>query len=87
MSHFSERIIDILEASPTGLTSKDIAAHLGVTAGSLSSRLSKLAAYGVIGKAPRRSGCAGTRATVYEALRPSRSDGLIAERRHSFHGQ
>jgi hypothetical protein len=66
----------MLEASPNGLTSKDIAAHLGIAAGNLSSRLSKLAAYGVIGKAPRRIGCAGTRATVYEALRPNQSDGL-----------
>jgi Winged helix-turn-helix DNA-binding len=74
MSDFSKRIVDILEASPNGLTSKDVAAHLGVAAGNISSRLSKLAAYGVIGRARRRVGCAGTRATVYEALRPSQSE-------------
>jgi hypothetical protein len=44
MSDFSDRIIGLLRASPDGLTSNDIAARLGTTAGNLSSRLSKLAA-------------------------------------------
>ena len=46
MSDFSKYVIEMLRASPNGLTSNDIAARLGTTAGNLSSRLSKLAAYG-----------------------------------------
>ena len=53
MSDFSDCIIEMLRASPDGLTSNDIAARLGTTAGNLSSRLSKLAAYGIIGKVRR----------------------------------
>jgi transcriptional regulator len=50
-TNFPERIIEMLRGSSNGLTSKDIAERLGTTAGNISSRLSKLAAYGVIGKA------------------------------------
>ena len=50
MSDFADCIIEMLRASPNGLTSKDIAERLGTTAGNISSRLSKLAAYGIIGK-------------------------------------
>jgi predicted transcriptional regulator len=67
MSDFSYRIIEMLRASQNGLTSNDIAARLGTTAGSLSSRLSKLAAYGIIGKARRPLDRNGSRATVYRA--------------------
>src|SRR6516164_7698734 len=51
-SHFQERIIAILQESPNGLTSNEIAERLGATAGNISSCLSKLAAYGIIGKKP-----------------------------------
>jgi predicted transcriptional regulator len=67
MSEFSDRIIDMLRASPNGLTSNDIAARLGKTTGNVSSRLSKLAAYGIIGKARRPFHCNGSRGTVYQA--------------------
>jgi predicted transcriptional regulator len=67
MSEFSDRIIDMLRASPNGLTSNDIAARLGKTTGNVSSRLSKLAAYGIIGKARRPFYCNGSRGTVYQA--------------------
>jgi DNA-binding Lrp family transcriptional regulator len=50
-SNFQERIIAILQGSPNGLTSNEIAERLGATAGNISSRLSKLAAYGIITKA------------------------------------
>jgi transcriptional regulator len=50
-TNFPERTIEMLRGSSNGLTSKDIAERLGTTAGNISSRLSKLAAYGVIGKA------------------------------------
>lgn len=69
MSDFSNFIIEMLRASPNGLTSIDIAARLGTTVGNLSSRLSKLAAYGIIGKARRPLAGNGSRATVYQAPR------------------
>jgi len=69
MSAFSDCIIEILRASPNGLTSNDIAARLGTRAGNLSSRLSKLAAYGIIGKVRRTLGGNHSRATVYQAPR------------------
>jgi transcriptional regulator len=67
MSEFSDRIIEMLRASPNGLTSNDLAARLGTTAGNSSSRLSKLAAYGIIGKARRPLDRSDSRATVYQA--------------------
>ena len=57
-SNFQERIVAMLQESPNGLTSNQIAERLGVTAGNVSSRLSKLAAYGIIRK----------RGNVYRAL-------------------
>jgi DNA-binding MarR family transcriptional regulator len=66
MSDFSDRIIELLRASPDGLTSNDIAARLGTTGGNLSSRLSKLAAYGIIGRVRRPLDRNGPRATVYQ---------------------
>jgi DNA-binding Lrp family transcriptional regulator len=64
-SNFQERIVAILQESPNGLTSNQIAERLGVTAGNISSRLSKLAAYGII-----RKSCysRGPRGNVYRAL-------------------
>jgi len=67
MAEFSHRIIDLLRASPNGLTSNDIAARLGKTAGNVSSRLSKLAAYGIIGRARRPLHSNGSKGTVYQA--------------------
>jgi DNA-binding transcriptional regulator GbsR (MarR family) len=63
-SNFQERIIAILVGFPNGLTSNEIAECLGDTAGNISSRLSKLAAYGIIGKAYDRR---GPRGNVYRA--------------------
>jgi DNA-binding transcriptional regulator GbsR (MarR family) len=64
-NNFQERIIAILRGSPNGLTSNEITELLGPTAKNMSSRLSKLAAYGIIGKV--RHSC-GARASVYRAL-------------------
>ena len=64
-SNFQERIVAIPQESPNGLTSNQIAERLGVTAGNISSRLSKLAAYGIIGKTRYRR---GPRENVYRAL-------------------
>jgi DNA-binding transcriptional regulator GbsR (MarR family) len=68
MTEFSDRIIEMLRASPNGLTSSEIAMRLGTSAGNLSSRLSKLAAYGIVGKARRPLDRNDSRATVYQAL-------------------
>jgi DNA-binding transcriptional regulator GbsR (MarR family) len=64
-NNFQERIIAILRGSPNGLTSNEITVLLGPTARNMSSRLSKLAAYGIIDKV--RPSC-GPRASVYRAL-------------------
>jgi len=64
-SDFQERIIAILQESPNGLTSNEIAERLGATAKNLSSRLSKLAAYGIIGKTRYSR---GPRGSVYRTL-------------------
>jgi DNA-binding Lrp family transcriptional regulator len=50
VTELPDRILEILRGCPYGLTAKEIAERLGVTAGSISSRLSKLAAYGIIKK-------------------------------------
>ena len=62
-SNPQERIIAIPQGSPNGLTSNEIAQRLAATAENISSRLSKLAAYGIIGKARYSRG-----ANVYRAL-------------------
>jgi DNA-binding transcriptional regulator GbsR (MarR family) len=64
-SNFQERIIATLQESPNGLTSNEIAERLGARAGNISSCLSKLAAYGIIGKTRYRR---GPRGNVYRAL-------------------
>jgi len=46
----TDRILEILQGCPYGLTAKEIADRLGVTTSNISSRLSKLAAYGIIKK-------------------------------------
>ena len=50
MSDFPTCIIELLRGCPHGLTSKEIAKLLGTSPVNLSSRLSKLAAYGIIGQ-------------------------------------
>jgi DNA-binding transcriptional regulator GbsR (MarR family) len=62
---FQGRIIAILRGSANGLTSNEIAELLGPTAKNMSSRLSKLAAYGIIGKVRHSR---GPRASIYRAL-------------------
>jgi hypothetical protein len=63
-SDFQERIIAVLQGGlRTGLRRTKLL--LGDTAGNISSRLSKLAAYGIIGKAYDRR---GPRGNVYRAL-------------------
>jgi hypothetical protein len=72
MSDFPTRIIEILRSCPSGLSTKDIAVRLGTTVSNVSSRLSKLAAYGVIGKVRGTLAIHGTKGAVYRALRTIR---------------
>jgi DNA-binding Lrp family transcriptional regulator len=44
----TDRILEILRGCPYGLTAKEVAGRLGATVSNISSRLSKLAAYGII---------------------------------------
>ena len=67
MSDFPTCIIEILRGCPSGLTSKDIAKLLDTSPVNLSSRLSKLAAYGIIGKVRGTMALHGTKGAVYRA--------------------
>jgi hypothetical protein len=58
------------------LTSREIAERLGTTAGRMSSRLSKLAAYGIIGKARGTLVTNGTKGAVYRLPSHSPSDSV-----------
>jgi DNA-binding Lrp family transcriptional regulator len=48
VTKLTDRILEILRSCPYGLTAKEVAGRLGATASNISSRLSKLAAYGII---------------------------------------
>jgi DNA-binding Lrp family transcriptional regulator len=45
---FTDRILEILQGCPYGLTAKEVAGRLGVATNNISSSLSKLAAHGII---------------------------------------
>ena len=79
MSDFPNRIIDILRSCPNGLTSKDLAERLGTTRRNLSSRLSKLAAYGIIGRVRGTVAEHGTNGAIYKA--PAHALMCVAARR------
>jgi hypothetical protein len=66
---FERCIIEMLHGCPNGLTAMEIGQRLGVTAGSISSRLSKMAAYGIIGRARAAPIGHGSRGNVYQAPR------------------
>ena len=63
----TDRILEILRGYPYGLTAKEISERLGVPAGNISSRLSKLAAYGVIKKTRGRTGHNVSACAIYHA--------------------
>jgi DNA-binding IclR family transcriptional regulator len=50
-----DRIIKLLRSHPQGLTSSEVAAHLGATTQRISSPLSKLVAYGIIARTEGRA--------------------------------
>jgi predicted transcriptional regulator len=68
MTKFRERIIEMLRDFPNGLTTREVAERFGETPGNISSKLSKLAAYGIIGKARGRIISDGSPGAIYRAL-------------------
>ena len=77
MTDFPNRIIHILRSCPNGLTSKDIAERLGTTRRNVSSRLSKLAAYGIIGRVRGTVAEHGTKGAIYRAPCNAAPDGPV----------
>jgi DNA-binding NarL/FixJ family response regulator len=65
VTKLTDRILEILRSCPYGLTAKEIASRLGATAGNISSRLSKLAAYGIIVKTRGRLAHDAAPAAIY----------------------
>jgi DNA-binding Lrp family transcriptional regulator len=64
----TDRILEILQTCPYGLTAKEVAGRLDVAASNISSRLSKLAAYGIIKKTRGRIAHNAPPCTIYNAL-------------------
>jgi DNA-binding Lrp family transcriptional regulator len=67
VTELQDRILEILRGSPSGLPAKEIAERLGVTPGNISSRLSKLAAYGIIKNTQSRIAHNGSARAIYHA--------------------
>jgi DNA-binding Lrp family transcriptional regulator len=63
----TDRILEILQGCPYGLTAKEVADRLGVTASDISSRLSKLAAYGIVKKTRGRIAHNSPPCAIYNA--------------------
>jgi DNA-binding Lrp family transcriptional regulator len=63
------RILTILESSPDGMTAAQVGERLGVSVGNISSRLSKLVAYGIIERRRVKSHSGASFMSVY--LTPS----------------
>ena len=63
----TDRILEILRSCPYGLTAKEVAGRLGATVSNISSRLSKLAAYGIIIKTRGRIAHDASPCAIYNA--------------------
>src|SRR6202035_4894049 len=61
----TDRILEILRSCPCGLTAKEVAGRLDATASNISSRLSKLAAYGGIIMPRRRIAHDASQLAIY----------------------
>jgi DNA-binding transcriptional regulator GbsR (MarR family) len=68
MAEQTDRILAILRDCPNGLSAPEVADQLGLSAGNISSRLSKLAAYGIIRKKRGRLTVGVTVRSIYSAL-------------------
>ena len=67
MTKLTDRILEILRSCPYGLTANEVASRLGATASNISSRLSKLAAYGIIIKTRGRIAHNVSSCAIYNA--------------------
>jgi DNA-binding Lrp family transcriptional regulator len=63
----TDRVLEILQSSPGGLTAREVAERLGRTAENIGSRLSKLAAYGIIDKTRGRITYDAALCAIYHA--------------------
>jgi DNA-binding Lrp family transcriptional regulator len=63
----TDRILKILQVCPYCLTANEVASRLGVTPSKISSRLSKLAAYGIIKKTHGRIAHNAPPCAIYHA--------------------
>jgi predicted transcriptional regulator len=63
----ADRVLEILQSSPCGLTAKEVAERLGRTPDNIGSRLSKLAAYGIIKKTRGRIHYDAVLCAIYHA--------------------
>jgi predicted transcriptional regulator len=63
----TDRVLEILQSSPCGLTAREVAERLGKAADNISSRLSKLAAYGIIKKTRGRIHYDAALCAIYHA--------------------
>jgi DNA-binding Lrp family transcriptional regulator len=72
----TRRILEILQGCPYGLTANEVASRLGVAPSHISSRLSKLAAYGIVKKTHGRIAHNAPRCAIYHAPTAVRS-GII----------
>jgi len=68
MSKQAEQICEILRSEPNGLPAREVARLLGASNESINSRLSKLAAYGLLKKIPGRTGSNVHRCAIYSVL-------------------
>ncbi len=61
----ADHILNVLRNNPSGLTAKEVADQLGGTLGSIGSRLSKFAAYGIIKQSRGRTAPKGSPGAIY----------------------
>jgi predicted transcriptional regulator len=69
----TDLVLEILQNSPCGLTAKEVAERLGKATDNISSRLSKLAAYGIIKTSRGRIHCDAALCVIYHAPRATSS--------------
>ena len=65
MRKSTNRILETLRACPSGLTAKEVADQLGADHSNIGSRLSKLAAYGIISKTRGRIASDASPCAIY----------------------
>jgi DNA-binding Lrp family transcriptional regulator len=70
MRKSTNRILEMLRDYPSGLTAKEVADRLGADQSNIGSRLSKLAAYGIISKTRGRISIDASPCAIYFAVPP-----------------